>query len=385
MNKQRIAAAVLSAILCVCFLSPASGATEVNEEYYQTLREALAPPETEGVSFSDAELAQYQTLTVGDKGESVLKLKDRMLELGYFRNPTTNDAFTVKTAEYVEAFQERNGLEVTGVATPEMQALFYSDLAAVGPNSPDYVEIKPDLEITYGKIIQYKSVGSAFQLNIQNNTGKTVDVYYVVAVPYTADGVPGKMQETLVEQLVRYYSVEDFDLNSGGKLYSMSRRLAFVISNDTYYPNVAVAVIAYQTSDGELVTMYSPDSVWYGCGKALPDGPFTEEGNTAVTNPTEQEKAVASRWPFGASFAYLPAVYRGYYGVPEGVFIFSVVDGSPAADAGLRAGDILISLGSVLTNCDESATAAIGRVAKGETVDALYWRDGTFYLTTVTR
>ena len=384
MKMNRNATAIVTVILCVCLLSAASGATEVSEKYYETLLETLAPAE-EGIAFTDDELAQYQTLTVGDKGEYVLKLKDRMYELGYFRNPTANDTFTPTTAEYVETFQELNGLDVTGVATPEMQALFYSGYAAVGPNAENYVEIKPDLEITYGKIIQYKTVGSAFQLNIQNNTGKMIDTYYVIAIPFTADGVPGEMADTLLEQLVSYYLVEDYDLTSGGKLYSMSRRLAFVISGETYYPNVVVAVIAYETSDGELVTTYSPDSIWYGCGKAVPNGSFTEEGNTAVTYPTQEEQAAAGRWSFGASFAYIPAVYRDYYDVPEGVYVFSVVTNSAAGVAGLRNGDILIALGDVLTNCDESATAAIGRIKAGDSVDALYWRNGVFYLTRVTR
>ncbi len=385
MKKQRAAAAILTAILCVCFLSAALGATVVSEEYYQNLLAALAPQEGERPAFTAEDLAQYRTLTVGDRGESVQKLKDRMFALGYFRNPTANDTFSAKTAEYVKTFQELNGLDVTGVATPEMQALFYSEYAAVGPHSDRYVQIEPDLEITYGKIVRYKKSGSAFQLNIQNNTGERIDTYYIIAIPYTADGDPCEMADTLGEQLLHYYRVEDFDLNSGGKLYSISRRLAFVLSEETYYPGVIAAVIAYETADGDLVTQYSPDSLWYGCGSAVPSGPHTEEGNTAVTYPTEEEQAAAYSWSFGINYAYLPAVYRNYYGVPEGVFIHTVIIDSPAADAGLQEGDILISLGNVLTNCYAGADAAMGRIVEGESADALFWRDGVFYLTTITR
>lgn len=51
----------------------------------------------------------------------------------------------------------------------------------------------------------------------------------------------------------------------------------------------------------------------------------------------------------------------------------------------MRRGIILISLGGVLTNCDDSIAAAMGRIAKGDDVNALYWHDGVFYLTNVTR
>ena len=64
---------MLTAILCVCLLSAASGAAVVSGEYYETLLETLAPAE-EGITFTGEELARYQTLTVGDKGEDdVLK------------------------------------------------------------------------------------------------------------------------------------------------------------------------------------------------------------------------------------------------------------------------------------------------------------------------
>lgn len=73
--------------------------------------------------------SQYQTLTIGSTGTDVAALKQRMYELGYFKNNVVNQTFTSKTAEYVMEFERINGLEVDGIADPEMQALFYSDKA----------------------------------------------------------------------------------------------------------------------------------------------------------------------------------------------------------------------------------------------------------------
>jgi hypothetical protein len=73
--------------------------------------------------------SQYRTLTVGSTGAGVAALKQRMFELGYFKTNTVNESFTTNTAEYVKEFERINGLEVDGIADPEMQALFYSDKA----------------------------------------------------------------------------------------------------------------------------------------------------------------------------------------------------------------------------------------------------------------
>jgi peptidoglycan hydrolase-like protein with peptidoglycan-binding domain len=73
--------------------------------------------------------SQYQTLTVGSTGADVAALKQRMYELGYFKNNVVNQTFTSKTAEYVKEFERINGFYVDGIADPEMQTLFYSDKA----------------------------------------------------------------------------------------------------------------------------------------------------------------------------------------------------------------------------------------------------------------
>ena len=384
MKKQRIVSALLVLALCVCFLSAAAGATIVSRKYYEEQLAALAPVVDKFTPTAE-ELAQYQTISVGDKGESVLRLKERLFELGYFTKAPTSDSYTGTTADYIKTFQRINGLEETGVATPETQALFYSDYALKGPNSLGLVEKKPDLEITYCLLISMDSAGSGFQLNIQNNTEQKIDSYEVASVPFAANGLPAEMADSLSDQLQTVYLVDDLDLNPKGKLYSISARVAFVMSSKVNYPSVMAAVTSYTTADGETVNLLSPESVWYRDGRAFPNGPYVEESSAGVTHPTDAERATASKWSLGISCSYIPEVYRNYYEVPEGVYLFYVKKNSPADNAGLKADDILIALGDVLTNCDESLAAAMGRIPKGETVDALYWRNGVFFKTKVTR
>ena len=71
---------------------------------------------------------EYRTLTVNNYGSDVLSLKNRLKELGYFSaNGTINNKFTADTAERIKAFEAACGLTETGIATPALQALIFSD------------------------------------------------------------------------------------------------------------------------------------------------------------------------------------------------------------------------------------------------------------------
>ena len=74
-----------------------------------------------------AEDTTYQTLKKGDKGEAVLQLKHRMYELGYFTTANYSNEFNDVTVKRLKELQQKNGLTQDGVATPEVQALIFSD------------------------------------------------------------------------------------------------------------------------------------------------------------------------------------------------------------------------------------------------------------------
>ena len=87
----------------------------------------------------------YSTLEQGDHGKEVLSLKERLQELGYFRAGATEmtDSFTETMLRRIMIFQRLNGLEQTGVATPELQAFIFWGNAAKNttylPPAPYYV------------------------------------------------------------------------------------------------------------------------------------------------------------------------------------------------------------------------------------------------------
>lgn len=105
----------LAALLLICLLLPQAALLEPAPSF---------PPEA---------LASYITLVPGMRHPTVSALKQRFYELGYFRNNIVNDSYTEVTAGYMRQFQEQMGLEPDGIATPWLQALFFSDLAKGKP------------------------------------------------------------------------------------------------------------------------------------------------------------------------------------------------------------------------------------------------------------
>lgn len=68
----------------------------------------------------------YETLAKGAKSDAVLELQNRLYELGFLMDDR-DGAFGNKTQTAVKSFQEYAGLEATGIADPQTQALLFSD------------------------------------------------------------------------------------------------------------------------------------------------------------------------------------------------------------------------------------------------------------------
>ncbi|MBO4471683.1 MAG: peptidoglycan-binding protein [Clostridia bacterium] len=69
----------------------------------------------------------------GSQGEKVIKLQERLLQLGYYEGEVDGQ-FGPGTREAVVAFQERNGLDADGYAGEETQRVLYSDGAIANYN-----------------------------------------------------------------------------------------------------------------------------------------------------------------------------------------------------------------------------------------------------------
>ena len=86
-------------------------------------------PEQIAAVFIAPDPSPYHTLRLGDRGEEVKKLRDRLYELGYYLKLYDHSNYTEGTKELVAVFQRNNKLRPSGVATPETQALMYSEFA----------------------------------------------------------------------------------------------------------------------------------------------------------------------------------------------------------------------------------------------------------------
>lgn len=82
-------------------------------------------------------LESYPLLQKGDAGEAVLALKQRMKDLGYFNaGGRLTNVYNDTLVERLMQLEQQNGLLPTGEATPELQALIFSDAVRSATDSP---------------------------------------------------------------------------------------------------------------------------------------------------------------------------------------------------------------------------------------------------------
>lgn len=84
--------------------------------------------DTQALLFS----TEYRPLQYGSSGDDVKELQTRLTELGYFTSKISGN-YLESSQTAVREFQERNGLEGTGIADVDTQTLMYSG-QAVGKN-----------------------------------------------------------------------------------------------------------------------------------------------------------------------------------------------------------------------------------------------------------
>ncbi len=93
-----------------------------------THRPAAEPPEPR-----ETQAAGYRAISLGDEDPAVLRIKIRLFELGYTQIRQQGNLYTLATALAVKSFQTVNNLTADGVATPQTQALLYSQEALRKP------------------------------------------------------------------------------------------------------------------------------------------------------------------------------------------------------------------------------------------------------------
>ena len=72
------------------------------------------------------DISRFRTLSHNDSGQDVIKLKERLQELYFFdADVVIDDNYDIETENIVRLFQATQGIEETGIASPELQAFLF--------------------------------------------------------------------------------------------------------------------------------------------------------------------------------------------------------------------------------------------------------------------
>lgn len=358
-------------------------------------------------TYTEEELAQYHTLNVGDRNADVLALRKRLYELGYYAKPNENALYTESTADVVRMFQQDCGLEETGTADPYTQALLFDDRMLAREGSAQevtYLQNKAQpLYIQRAEITSYSFYGSV-QVSVRNNTSGKLTAFGLKIIPNMSDGELVDMTDTFAEQIEKEYNLDsiavargnsysDFETNGKAPLYNDPDDYEepeigevyiyphhFQVSYKQYFTGAQVAVSWYRAA-GRNVYVDDDQMVFVSVGKGT-DELMTYTLPIAISDSQREE---ARKWEMGIVARYVLPVYQDYYNLPQGAYLRSVEEGSPAQEAGLQEGDIIVGIGEQTILGDMTLRLSRASFAPGDIQTVYFWRDGQYYTTEMMR
>lgn len=358
-------------------------------------------------TYTEEDLAQYHTLNVGDRNADVLALRKRLYELGYYAKPNENALYTESTADVVRMFQQDCGLEETGTADPYTQALLFDDRMLAREGSAQevtYLQNKAQpLYIQRAEITSYSFYGSV-QVSVRNNTSGKLTAFGLKIIPNMSDGELVDMADTFAEQIEKEYNLDsiavtrgnsysDFETNGKAPLYNDPDDYEepeigevyiyphhFQVSYKQYFTGAQVAVSWYRAA-GRNVYVDDDQMVFVSVGKGT-DELMTYTLPIAISDSQREE---ARKWEMGIVARYVLPVYQDYYNLPQGAYLRSVEEGSPAQEAGLQEGDIIVGIGEQTILGDMTLRLSRASFAPGDIQTVYFWRDGQYYTTEMMR
>lgn len=358
-------------------------------------------------TYTEEELAQYHTLNVGDRNADVLALRKRLYELGYYAKPNENALYTESTADVVRMFQQDCGLEETGTADPYTQALLFDDRMLAREGSAQevtYLQNKAQpLYIQRAEITSYSFYGSV-QVSVRNNTSGKLTAFGLKIIPNMSDGELVDMADTFAEQIEKEYNLDsiavargnsysDFETNGKAPLYNDPDDYEepeigevyiyphhFQVSYKQYFTGAQVAVSWYRAA-GRNVYVDDDQMIFVSVGKGT-DELMTYTLPIAISDSQREE---ARKWEMGIVARYVLPVYQDYYNLPQGAYLRSVEEGSPAQEAGLQEGDIIVGIGEQTILGDMTLRLSRASFAPGDIQTVYFWRDGQYYTTEMMR
>ena len=183
-------------------------------------------------------------------------------------------------------------------------------------------------------------------------------------IPNMSDGELVDMADTFAEQIEKEYNLDsitvargnsysDFETNGKAPLYNDPDDYEepeigevyiyphhFQVSYKQYFTGAQVAVSWYRAA-GRNVYVDDDQMVFVSVGKGT-DELMTYTLPIAISDSQREE---ARKWEMGIVARYVLPVYQDYYNLPQGAYLRSVEEGSPAQEAGLQEGDIIVGIG----------------------------------------
>ena len=129
---------------------------------------------------------------------------------------------------------------------------------------------------------------------------------------------------------------------------------------------------------GIVTAKYSDEGV-EGLGFAIPINDAV-----AIASDLIEHGYVTGKASLGISARDVEQYVSQYYSIPSGVYVYSVNDGSCAANAGIQAGDVITAVGDEAVENVESLKSVLSGFAAGDSADITVYRSNEYLTFNVT-
>ena len=158
-----------------------------------------------------ADTSMYTLMEKGSKGDEVKALQTRLFDLGFYNKGIDGD-YGNGTVRAIQEFEEYNGLEPTGIASPELQAFLFSDGAKAKPIEVASIKIDSSVSraatVLVGGTLDLKEIVAVSPENATEK-GLSFEIDSDEFADLSADGVlSGKLKGALTVTITSKENVE---------------------------------------------------------------------------------------------------------------------------------------------------------------------------------
>ena len=172
------------------------------------------------------------------------------------------------------------------------------------------------------------------------------------------------------------FEIGNLKIKAGGKYQLVSSNELYIGFDAKALTTLYMAVSRFHKDDGSFVDIPENEQIWYGSdGKVIKVEYENNTEDSPELTPEIEEKA--DSFKLGIYIYYISNFFSEVAGIPMGgLYVDSIDNPSPAADAGLKEGDIIVKIGDIWTFDENSLILAKGLMNETETSTLVYYRKG---------